>query len=78
LGKILTTLVLRLVEPLEAVGGADASAVALRERQASEALLDVLLDVLGDLLVALLAPLLGHAGSDGQGRLLGGRSEDTP
>src|SRR5215210_5665567 len=45
-----------LVETLEAVGGADASAVRLREGQASETLLDVLFEVLSYLGVALAPP----------------------
>src|SRR5215204_7582884 len=45
-----------LVEPLLAVGRADAPLVALGEGQASETLLDVLLKVLCDLLVAALSP----------------------
>lgn len=61
-----------LVEPLLAVGRADAPAVTLGERQAAQALFDVFLEVLGDPLVALPSPLLGHGGGEPEG-LLGAR-----
>src|SRR5215208_5077914 len=67
-----------LTETFEAVCGADAPAMALREGQARKALLEMLLYVLGYLLVALLAPLPSHARSELEGLLPSRCGEDGP
>ena len=56
-----------LIEPLRAVGGADAPAVRLREGQASEALLDVV----GHLRMAPAPPICQLAGEPERRPLLG-------
>jgi hypothetical protein len=51
--------------------------MALGERKAGEAILDVLLDVLGDLRITLPVPLLGHRTGEAQSRFLAGAAKSA-